>query len=364
MSAAKAKSTLDEALQSAGLSRFPAQPAEAEVFVRGALAALLTVRVGPALVGHWLPGLVLSLSLGARPASPAADKSKGEPAIDPWLGRTLATRYRLLQRVADGGRGALYRAERAGDSVRLAVKLVEPAVYQSQQRFEERFVQECELARSLSHPHTLAIYEHGAADEHFRFVAMEWLSGIDLARMIATRGPLNVRQAMFLAHQVCESLADAHDKGIVHGDLSPDGIFVARQGAAQSIVKVLDYGRLRMASFNDEGHSQVGLPQGWARYLSPEQITGNEYDGRADVYALGAVLYEALSGERPFADSTGIQILLSQVHSQPPPLSTRSAARQVPNEVEQLVMRCLEKEPRARFQTMAELVEITARLAR
>lgn len=360
MSASKAKSTLDEALHQAGLSSFPVSPLEAESFVRGALATLLTVRVGPALVEHWLPGLLQSLARGARPN----DKAPIEPTIDPWLGRTLAGRFRLLQRVADGRRGALYRAERAGDGLRLAVKLVGPAVYQSQQRFVERFAQECELAKSLSHPHTVTLYEHGAADDHLRFVAMEWLSGIDLARMIASRGPLNVRQAMFLAHQVCESLAYAHSKDVVHGDLSPEGIFVARQGAAQSVVKVLDYGRLRMASFNDEGHSQVGLPQGWARYLAPEQITGDEFDGRADVYAVGAVLYEALSGERPFADSTGIQILLSQVHDRPPTLRSRAAAREVPVEVEQLVMRCLEKDPGARFQSMTELVEITARLAR
>ena len=356
MSASKAKSTLDEALEGAGLSAFPANAQDAETFVRGALASLLTVRVGPALVEHWLPGLVQSLS--------KRDKPSVEPAIDPWLGRTLAGRYRLLQRVSDGRRGALYRAERAGDGVRLAVKLVMPAVYQSLGRFEERFDHECEVAKGLSHPHTVTVYDYGAADDHARFVAMEWLSGIDLARMIASRGPLNVRQAMFVAHQVCESLSHAHEHGVVHGDLSPDGIFVARQGTAQSVVKVLDYGRLRMASFGDEGNSQVGLPQGWARYLAPEQITNDEFDGRADVYAMGAVLYEALSGERPFADSTGIQILLSQVHGHPPPLGSRAAAREVPAEIEALVMRCLEKDPGARFQTMSELVELTGRLAR
>jgi len=358
MSASAAKNAFDEALQGAGLSELPSAPAAVEAFVRGPLASVLSARVGPALVEHWLPGLLSSLT----PARPP-EKSR-EPALDPWLGRTLAGRYRLLQRVAEGHRGALYRAERAGDGVRLAVKLVAPAVYQSQERFEERFQQECEVAKSLSHPHTVTVYDHGAADERLRFVAMEWLSGIDVSRMITSRGPLNVRQAMFLAHQVCESLAHAHAQGVVHGDLSPDGIFVARQGSAQSVVKVLDYGRRRMGSFNDEGYSQVGLPQGWARYLAPEQITNDEFDARADVYAVGAVLYEALSGHRPFPDTTGIQILLSQVHGSAPALSTRAPKDAVPAEVERLVMRCLEKDPAARFQSVAELVEITARLSR
>lgn len=358
LSASKAKSAVDEALETAGLTSVPSGPG-AEAFVRGPLAALLTSRVGAAVTEHWLPGLLASVSSQLKPA----DKVATTP-IDPWLGRTLAGRYRLLQRVSDGRRGALYRAERVGDAVRLAVKLAGAAVYQSQQRFEERFAQECELAISLSHPHTLVVYDHGPTDERFRFVAMEWLSGIDLSRMVSSRGPLNARQAMFLAHQVCESLAHAHAQGVVHGDLSPEGIFVARQAAGQSTVKVLDYGRRRMASFNDEGHSQVGLPRGWARYLAPEQITGDEFDFRADIYGLGAVLYEALSGLTPFPDSTGIQILMSQVHDRPPTLSSHSTAREVPAEVEALVMRCLEKDPSDRFQSMSELVELTAQLSR
>ncbi len=359
MSASAAKQAFDEALQSAGLAELPSALAEVEAFVRGPLATALSARVGEALAQHWLPGLLSKL----MPVAQAPEKSR-EPALDPWLGRILAGRYRLLQRVAEGQRGALYRAERVGDGVRLAIKLVAPAIYHSQERFEERFVQECEVAKTQSHPHTVAIYDYGPADERRRFIAMEWLSGIDVARMIASRGPLNVRQAMFLANQVCESLAHAHEQGVVHGDLSPAGIFVARQGSAQSVVKVLDYGRRRMASFNDEGYSQVGLPHGWARYMAPEQITNDEFDARSDVYALGAVLYEALSGHRPFPDATGIQILLSQVHGRAPALSTRAVKDAVPAEVEDLVMRCLERDPAERFQTVAELVEITARLSR
>jgi len=357
LSASKARSAIDEALETAGLDALPTGAA-AEAFVRGPLAALLASRVGAAVAEHWLPGLLASVGVVRVPDGVAV------APIDPWLGRTLAGRYRLLQRVSDGQRGALYRAERMGDGIRLAVKLVRPAVYQSLQRFEERFAQECEVARSLTHPHTLVVYDHGAAEDRFRFVAMEWLSGIDLARMVSSRGPLNARQAMFLAHQVCESLSHAHAQGIVHGDLSPEGIFVARQAAGQSTVKVLDYGRRRMASFSDEGHSQIGLPKGWARYLAPEQIAGDEFDARADVYAVGAVLYEALSGQTPFPDSTGIQILMSQVHDRPPALSSHASASGVPADVQALVMRCLEKDPDARFASMSELVAITAELSR
>jgi serine/threonine protein kinase len=284
--------------------------------------------------------------------------------IDAWLGRVLVGRYRLLQKAADGSRGVLYRAERTEDGRRVALKLVQPQLHQTHTAFQLRFSQEVEIARTLSDRNTLLVYEGGPADERSMFVASEWLSGIDLARMLTARGPLNTRQALFLANQVARSLSAAHAKGVVHGDLTPEGLFVTRDTRGLSLVKVMDYGRMRLSSFSDEGFSQVQMPTGWARYLAPEQITGDEYDGRADIYALGSILYKALSGQLPFADATGIGILMSQVNDQAPPLKRNEVAREVPDEVEQMVMRCLEKSPGSRFATADELVELTERLAR
>lgn len=286
-------------------------------------------------------------------------------AIDSWLGRVLMGRYRLLQKAADGQRGHLFRAERTDDGRRLALKLVHPSMHQSQEAFELRFRAEVELARSLSDRNTLAVFEGGHADEHFMFVASEWLSGIDLARMLVARGPLNTRQALFLGNQVARSLAAAHHKEVFHGDLTPEGLFVTRDPRGLSLVKVMDYGRVRIANYGDEGFSQVNMPSGWARYLAPEQITGEEeLDGRSDIYALGSILYRALSGELPFGNATGIGILMSQVHDKPPPLKSHAVAREVPDAVEALIMRCLEKRPDDRFATADELVELTERLAR
>jgi len=285
-------------------------------------------------------------------------------AIDPWLGRVLAGRYRVLQKAADGRRGTLYRAERIDDARRVAIKIVHASMHQAHATFEWRFQQEVEAARSLVDRNTLIVYEGSKADDRSMFMAMEWLSGIDLARMLAARGPLNTRQALFLGNQVARSLAFAHAQKQVHGDLSPEGLFVTRDARGLSLVKVMDFGRRRLASYNDEGFSQVNMPSGWARYLAPEQITGDEFDGRADLYALGSILYRALSGELPFPDATGIQILMSQVHDHPPPLRTHQAAKEVPSAVEALVMRCLEKSPQQRFASADELVELTERLAR
>jgi len=285
-------------------------------------------------------------------------------AIDPWLGRVLVGRYRLLQKAADGQRGILYRAERTDDGRRLALKLVQPQLHQSQEAFEQRFRFEVELARSLSDRNTLSVYEGGHADEHYMFVASEWLSGIDLSRMLIARGPLNTRQALFLGNQVARSLSAAHAKKVFHGDLTPEGLFVTRDQRGLSLVKVMDYGRLRIAHYSDEGFSQVNMPMGWARYLAPEQIMNEEHDGRSDIYALGSILYRALSGVLPFGDATGIGILMSQVHTKAPPLKSHTTARDVPDAVEALVMKCLEKRPDDRFATADELVELTERLAR
>lgn len=285
-------------------------------------------------------------------------------AIDPWLGRVLAGRYRILQKAAEGRRGFLYRAERIDDATRVAIKVVHPSMHQSHAMFEWRFAQEVEVARSLLDRNTLVVFEGGRADERSMYMASEWLSGIDLARMLATRGPLNTRQALFLANQVARSLAAAHKQKQVHGDLTAEGLFVTRDARGLSLVKVMDYGRRRLASYNDEGFSQVNMPSGWARHLAPEQIVGDEFDGRADVYALGSILYRALSGELPFPDATGIQILMSQVHDHPPPLKAHATAKDVPQAVEELVMRCLEKSPQQRFASADELVELTERLAR
>jgi serine/threonine protein kinase len=350
------------ALTQAGLDSVP-PPLEVGVFVERHLAEVLAVRVGPAVSEHWLKSLrnELGTDTAAKPApAPAVSAS-----IDAWLGRVLAGRYRLLQKASDGRRGAIYRAERIGDGARLAAKLVEPAVYQTQSRFEERLEQEVAVARQLSHPNTLLVHEVGRADERWMFVTMEWLSGIDLARMLRTRGVLTGRQAMHLAYQAARSLADAHARGTVHGDLTPESLFVARQASGQSVVKVMDYGRRRLATYNDEGHSQVGLPKGWARYLAPEQIVGgDDFDPRADVYALGVILYEALSGELPFRDATGIGILISQADERAPALRSQPRAAEVPEPVETLVMRCLEKDPNDRHPTMEEVAQGAFELAR
>lgn len=284
--------------------------------------------------------------------------------IDRFLGSVLKGRYRLLQKVADGRRGSLYRAEQTEGGERLAIKLVHALPHQSQERFEQRFTQEVQISGSQSDHNTLSVLDFGHADDLYMFVAMEWLSGVDLARLLALRGPLSTRQALFLADQVLRSLSTAHARGVVHGDLTPESLFISRGASGPSVVKVMDYGRRRLASYSDEGQSLVGMPTGWARYLAPEQITGEDYDQRADLYALGCILYEALTGERPFPEATGIGLWISQSNAKPRPLAEHPAAQNVPREVEELVARCLEKDPNRRHESALQLLGVTTQLLR
>jgi serine/threonine protein kinase len=281
---------------------------------------------------------------------------------DPLLGTVLADRFRLLQRIAEGRRGILYRAHCVDTGDPVAVKLVHAQRHETQAGFEIRLSAESEAAAALREAHTLRVHGSGPVDELRAYFAMEWLDGYSVADILEAYGPLNGHQASVLALQVAYSLAHAHRQGVFHGDLTPQSLFVARAGAGLHLVKVMDYGRRRFTSYGDEGQSLVGMPQGWARYLAPEQITDNEPDQRADVFALGAVLYEALTGEHPFGDGTGVGVLLAQVHEQARPLVAHPRAQGVPEEFCQLVQRCLENERSRRFESAEEIVSIVDRL--
>jgi serine/threonine protein kinase len=285
--------------------------------------------------------------------------------IDPWLGAPIAGRYRLLQRITEGRRGVLYRAERVdADGAAVGVKLVQALRHETYAGFEARLAAEAAIATPLDDPHTLRTFGSGRIDDTRSYLAVDWLVGFDLAHLLAQRGPLNARQAAFLTQQVARSLAYAHRQGVVHGDLTPESIFISRPAAGPSVVKVMDYGRRRFASFSDEGQSLIGMPRGWARYLAPEQITDDEPDQRADFYALGCVLYEALTGERPFVDETGIGLLMAQVHAKAKPLEDHPNARDLPDDLCTLVQRCLSKDRRMRFDSAEEIISLTARLLR
>jgi serine/threonine-protein kinase len=270
-------------------------------------------------------------------------------------GRRLGP-YEILVLLGSGGQGEVYRARDHKLDRDVAVKVL-PESFATPE-FLARFESEAKAVAALSHPNIVAIHDFGKESD-IAYAVMELLEGETLRARLA-RGPLAPRKAVELALQCSGALAAAHDKGIVHRDLKPENIFLTRDGET----KILDFGLAKKASpLSPEGGSEDSLTRerntppgtilGTLGYMAPEQVRGQESDARSDLFALGAVLYEALSGERAFQGNSPADTLSAILKDDPPEISPRKA--EVPPVLERIVRRCLEKDPGERFQTARDL---------
>ena len=265
--------------------------------------------------------------------------SGGEP-------RTLAGRYRLDEVIGRGGMSTVYRGtDLALDRV-VAVKVaLDPLVEQSPV-YLERFRREANAAAAIDHPGVVTVYDAGA-DGPTRFIVMEFVHGRSLADILREQSPLEPAEAADIAAQAADALSAAHARGIVHRDIKPGNIMVTPDGA----VKVLDFGIARAV---DSGTlTQTATVLGTSAYMSPEQALGQPADARSDIYSLGCVLYEMLTGEPPFMAEVAAAVMHQHVRVQPKPASERNPA--VPPALNALVMEMLAKAPGDRPQTAAEV---------
>jgi Tol biopolymer transport system component len=252
--------------------------------------------------------------------------------------------------------GEVYRARDARLGREVAIKVLPPAFASDSERLD-RFEQEARAAAALNHPNLLAVYDLGRY-EHAPFIVSELLEGETLRERIAA-SPLPVRKAVDFAVQVAHGLAAAHEKGIVHRDLKPENLFVTSDGR----VKVLDFGLAKLVQPEGTAAGVSALPTtpntlpgvvlGTVGYMAPEQVRGVPADHRADIFALGAILYEMLAGRRAFTGETTMDAMTAILKEDPPDLP--SAERHIPPALERIVARCLEKSPAARFQSMRDL---------
>jgi eukaryotic-like serine/threonine-protein kinase len=262
--------------------------------------------------------------------------------------------YTLEGKLGSGGMGTVYRARHAMLRRPTAVKLLD--VGQMSETAIARFEREVQLTATLTHPHTLAIYDYGRTPEGIFYYAMEYLEGTDLDNLIRNYGPIGEDRTIFLLQQLCGSLSEAHKAGLVHRDIKPANAFLTMRGGQYDFVKVLDFGLVKTSDSNEANLTSANVITGTPLYLSPEAIRAPEsVDSRADVYAVGAVAYYLLTGRPPFLSNTISDILMKHLNAKPESLATLGV--DVSKEFETWIMRCLSKEPFNRASNASVLLD-------
>jgi serine/threonine protein kinase len=271
---------------------------------------------------------------------------------EPDLVGTMLGSYRIHGELSRGGMGAVYRAQHAILERDVAIKLLRPELTQNAELML-RFVNEAKAASAIQHPGIIEVLDFGHAPDGRAYFVMEMLEGESLARRIELAGALPERDAANIARGIANALTAAHDKGIIHRDLKPDNVFLVADPDVGERPKVLDFGIAKLV--DAARHTQTGALMGTPAYMAPEQArAASAIDLRADLYSLGCVLYEMLTGQPPFVALGAGEIIALQLFSEPTRPSERGVA--VSPAVESIVMRLLEKNADDRYQSAAELV--------
>lgn len=263
--------------------------------------------------------------------------------------------YTLVRKLGEGGMGEVYEAKHRLLRRRAAVKVIRrqrasPAVI-------ERFQREAQITSELTHPNTIIVYDYGLTTKGEFYYVMEYVEGLSLREVVSTVGPLRPAHVRYLLLQVCGALAEAHDRGFVHRDVKPSNLMVCRRGGRDDFVKVLDFGLVSDVGVDPRRASTVGTP----RYMAPEAFVAPESVGpTADIYAIGCVAFFLLTGRDVFGEDDEVALATAHLTRQPPPLSTEE--RPLPEELEKVVYRCLEKSPDDRYRSMHQVIVALTRL--
>ncbi|TNF30243.1 MAG: serine/threonine protein kinase [Deltaproteobacteria bacterium] len=279
------------------------------------------------------------------------------PKVDPLLGREIADRFQIYKKVGAGGMGAVYRARQKGMDRDVAIKVLLRELTENE-TVVRRFHIEALAVSKLRHPNTIQIFDFGETDDGLVYIAMEFLEGKPLQKVLKEEQQLSVRRSLNVALQMAKSLREAHSKGIVHRDLKPDNVVLETVGEEADFVKVLDFGVAKLAEGDGQQKTltKAGSIFGTPKYMSPEQSRGGDIDARSDIYSIGVMLYELVSGRVPFNAENPLGILIKHIQELPPPFQEMRPDIVVPGEVEDFVMKLLEKDPAQRPQTAEAVI--------
>ncbi len=277
-------------------------------------------------------------------------------AADPLLGRVIADRYRMEELLGRGGMGVVYRVEHVRIGKLMAMKLLHGQLARDKETVK-RFKREAELVSRLDHPNTVQVFDFGQS-EGMMFLVMEYLPGRDLGEVLKEEGPQPFSRVARFAVQVCASVAQAHDLGVVHRDLKPENVMLISGAPMADFVKVLDFGLAKLREQEEMGEKSItrqGAILGTPYYMAPEHIRGEPVDGRSDIYAMGALMYKILTGAPPFWATTPVGVLTMHLTEDVEPPSERAPKRNIPKIADEIILRAMRKKPEDRFQTMSGL---------
>jgi len=274
---------------------------------------------------------------------------------DPHIGQMLDGKYRIDAFISEGGMGSVYRATHVLLGKTVAIKLIKKEIVTSED-VVRRFQREARAASNIDHRNIVTVYDLGQTADGTLYIAMEFVEGRSLREEIRHEGPMAPQRIVQILRQVASALASAHRRQIIHRDLKSQNIMLGKDGDGRELPTLVDFG---IAKTFDEPATQLtatGFAMGTPQYMSPEQAAGKPVDHRADLYSLGVVLYEMLSGVVPFSDTSLASILVKQMNEVPEPPSRRRPDLNVPPALEAVALTCLEKDPDKRFQSADEVI--------
>jgi eukaryotic-like serine/threonine-protein kinase len=289
--------------------------------------------------------LPMSAEPRLRPRVPHADAQR-------LLGKVIGGKYTIQSIIGQGGMAVVYQAFDNLIERPVVIKVMQ-AWLASDERANERFKRECQLTAQLNHPNVIRVYDGGLLNNHEPFLVMEYVPGESLRRALDRHGPVPLKTAANIVIQVSRGLGEAHAAGIIHRDLKPDNILIEAVKHSNQRIKILDFGIAYLVA-GAQRLTQTGKLIGTPAYISPEQLKDRAIDARADLYALGVILFELLTGRVPFEGETAESILTKQLFEAPPPISASMPQYAPDSQVELVILKALAKDPNDRYQTALE----------